>query len=839
MLDSAIDYPVGSMSEDFDWQADQGAGWERGVQETIPKAAGSRKRYWYSILVSLLALVAGGALASWLLSQHMNKLYTTVKLDILATHNLILHADQQRDVSLLTGVLSHESSNWVKSQKELAQEGLLFGRTSFGLYLPPGSEHTSDLADQYLNAPEDFKEITMSPNLTTATVTSDILYLIDYGNQVTDTVTLRRTEFYSHVGNRWLLAPPEKGFWGQWMTIREGRLSLRFPERDKKIAERLAVDLDAILDHMCKSLADVDCPDNLHASIILDSDSGSLVATSDPAIMLNGMSPIRLPAPTLVGTPVDDAGHQALLHGYASHIVAAMISQIVGWQCCEKGLFYQALLDKQLSQLNIRPWPLTQAEYQVMFRYPIIDIAKLQPVWSKAPLSLSSQATWRQIYSMVDFILESNPNISPAIIQRRLISSNDYRSWLAKNGFDTIGSALQNRWLQFVQTKIEKEHLPLPLPDQDIFLLCSSDYSDVGALYRYDLANGQIVPELTDRALQFMIPLPGDDGLLLQERPLQFSPPEVFMWQGGCELEVASQMTDALLFPIDSSNPNRLLFHSYEADRDGALYSQLNVEACTTGRCAIQPLQGFPVWTPDGRSTIIATDEGLLRMGDAQGQQLSAIGQGSYPFWIDDNTYGYVDNQPQPAIVIASTLDHHARALIPLETLTAAVSFNLPVEQLSIHSISVKQDEPNKLFVALNIADSTQHVQDRALIISYDLATGQANLLLRLERALTAYQPLRFSPGGRWLAVQSLDRTRTCWQLHLLNLHSNQTETFTSVYRFAYPDYDWSANGRWLLRIDRELLYLIAPDPDYQQVIFHGFPNCFFAAWVKDKVNCE
>jgi Tol biopolymer transport system component len=217
-----------------------------------------------------------------------------------------------------------------------------------------------------------------------------------------------------------------------------------------------------------------------------------------------------------------------------------------------------------------------------------------------------SLATWRQIYSMVDFILEFNPKISPAVLQRRLISSDDYRSWLAKNGLDTIGSSLQNRWLQFVQTKIENEHLPLPLPDQDIFLLCSSDYSDVGALYRYDLA------------------------------------------------------------------------------------------------------------------------------------------------------------------------------------------------------------------------------------------TGQANLLLRLERALTAYQPLRFSPGGRWLAVQSLDRTRTCWQLHLLNLHSNQTETFTSVYRFAYPDYDWSANGRWLLRIDRELLYLIAPDHDYQQVIFHGFPNCFFAAWVnKEKIDCK
>jgi hypothetical protein len=90
------------------------------------------------------------------------------------------------------------------------------------------------------------------------------------------------------------------------------------------------------------------------------------------------------------------------------------------------------------------------------------------------------------------------------------------------------------------------------------------------------------------------------------------------------------------------------------------------------------------------------------------------------------------------------------------------------------------------------------------------------------------------SPDARWLAIQSLDRTRTNWKLHLLNFQTDQIEVITSAYRFAFPDYDWSANGQWLLRIDRDFLYLLAPDHDYQR---DAFPNCSFAGWVNDQSN--
>ena len=123
------------MSEDLDWQADEEAGWEHGDLQTVPKVSGPRKRFWHIFLISLVALVAGGVLVYWLLNQNLEKRFTSAKLDILAIHNLILYADQQHDVSLITAVLSHENPKWAKVQKELAQKGLLFGRTSFSLYL--------------------------------------------------------------------------------------------------------------------------------------------------------------------------------------------------------------------------------------------------------------------------------------------------------------------------------------------------------------------------------------------------------------------------------------------------------------------------------------------------------------------------------------------------------------------------------------------------------------------------------------------------------------------------------------------------------------------------------
>ena len=122
-----------------------------------------------------------------------------------------------------------------------------------------------------------------------------------------------------------------------------------------------------------------------------------------------------------------------------------------------------------------------------------------------------------------------------------------------------------------------------------------------------------------------------------------------------------------------------------------------------------------------------------------------------------------------------------------------------------------------------------RQTQETSLLFPLDLSRGEHSL--------------GFSPDGRFLAA-----TGSLWQdvaqrneslpfgvLHLFDFETgNQkdilvnTDTFFPAFTF-----DWSRDGNWLaFTRDNNVISLMAPAYDYQQMIFHEEGNCTSLAWI-------
>ncbi|HET7090345.1 MAG TPA: hypothetical protein VFL17_17035, partial [Anaerolineae bacterium] len=123
----------------------------------------------------------------------------------------------------------------------------------------------------------------------------------------------------------------------------------------------------------------------------------------------------------------------------------------------------------------------------------------------------------------------------------------------------------------------------------------------------------------------------------------------------------------------------------------------------------------------------------------------------------------------------------------------------------------------------------------RSYVFLFDRRSGVISLRLQSDVG-SWFNFTDFSPDSRWLITSSSDFARFTWSLILHDIGRSETRTLTSLsqagYLHAFPEYEWSSNGQWLLVLDDGVLWLIAPDHDYQRTIVPQSPGCTLAAWV-------
>ena len=215
------------------------------------------------------------------------------------------------------------------------------------------------------------------------------------------------------------------------------------------------------------------------------------------------------------------------------------------------------------------------------------------------------------------------------------------------------------------------------------------------------------------------------------------------------------------------------------------------------------------------------------------------MGFGVAPFWLDGKTAGYARaagrlTGTNPGIFIVSLPESEPQMLLSLKALEPHLPEDVAVDNLLVRSIAPSPTDKDLLFILFAIYNPDEGKTNGGMLFSFQRQTGEITLRLQLPYNLPPYNPLSFSPDGRWLVLKTSARTGGDSNLYVHDIAANQTNLFPSTYPYGFPGYDWSADGQWLLRVENGFLHLVAPAYNYHQFLVHDFPSCKFAAWVQD-----
>ena len=822
------------MPTKLDWQTEDETAWEE--EPAVADTAAPQPR-WLLLMGAVVVLLLGSF--GWMLYRQANQRVAAAmqaaETEVLSSHRLVRQAMAQGDLELFRVLLSARDRSWARAQEDLLAAGFLFAPTPFGFQTQAAG--FSDPA------------VTLSPDLSAAEVRFAQPYTAE-GSETT--VTLQHTAVYRRGAQRWLLSPPGPDFWGEQMDQAGDRLTLVYPQRDEALARRLFIDLEARLVEMCRLLADLNCPPDLHVTVRLEYETPTVLALPAepirPLVFGNNLR-LGLPAPTLVGLPQDESTYQALFRGYARHVVTAVITQLVGYDCCRHGLVYQALLDRQLSQLRLRPWPEPPDQAAVGLG------THLAGHWEAAGVTYPTAEARNRLHALVDYLLAADGANSTAGMQRRLGQSNTYHTWLNHflDGAHLAGLlAVEDVPLLNLQAPAAPISPPVPLPEQSIQLVCQNDSERITTLYRYDPAMASLAQEYVraypDDGFVNITALAHEQGYVLHE---QVDGEVVSSWlalvQDNQEIVIAqdsvnnvSALSGMLFTGATSPSGRHLVLSTYGLDRMPEL-KLLDLAHCKPGDCSLQPLYGTPIWSPDGLKTLtleraVAQDslyrqwQTLIYRGDGWGQWLAMVGAGGTPFWLDDQRYGYVrlNDQNETEVVTAVINGGAARVWVQSSDLLPAIPSGERPDDLYIWQVALNPADNTVLALTATPTPADNVGPYYFFLVEGDTTSSNVDRVSLLFRDSIPTLP-EFSPDGRWLLFTSrgviahvVDATTD----RRVRLNPNSVRGIFS---------GWSADSQWLLQKHDDHLSLTAPAHDYRLIAQRDFAGCYHVFWVDEE----
>lgn len=816
----------------FEWQTDEDEKvWEPEPELAVVAAPRPRRRWLFLLLVGMVVAFAAFALYRHF-TQRVEQVTDETEQAVVDSYHLLRQTAEQQDRELFFQILSGRDPAWTNSQRDLLRANLLFDRSPLGLQgLPAASQVIS---------------VSLSPELTSAELVYEQAYQVERGRGLSETVRLRQTAVFRHGAGRWLYAPPTADFWGEPVVIERAQMSLFAPGRDAIIAGRLADDLAGAIAEACSLVneSQLDCP---HMTIHLDSDPAALVATAEPTWLLQAGHIVTLPTPSLVGLPADEAGYEALRQWYTLAVVARLLNEAAGWQCCKHVYFYQAMLDWQLAELGLQSWPLMPADYEAMIDRPLrhSELFDLWPVSDAVTLTAEAR---EQVYALVEFGLHRSPQTSALREQQRLRTSSSFLNWAIPlfGGFQE-DAILVREWQLFTYERSlsGQRPLPIPLPDEEIILMCASHpetpWDGLSDLYNYNLAADSTVRTLILRPIRFITALPDLPGLLVgveEERDGERWG-QLWSYQWGPGLIYEGPVADMLSWGANGRDSTGQYFvFSYLGEEGSFQYALVDGWNCRLEACRPQELPGRPVWSPDGTRLLAAgrdhvTGFSAIWYGGAEVSSLNQLGTGELPFWLDNETFGYVEldfeGEPTESGLIFQLLILRHRQFIETvvsnETLRALVPAEMRPNGLYMTGIYPVPDGSGRLLIR-GVAWGSGGLPDGTFFFMVDPQGRDYSWLWRSDAFF--WGDITFSPDGRWLAMDSTDQSgnnRTVYFYHL-----EQNRIVPLHHALFWGSYGWSADGQWFWAVQDDLLYLLALDYDYRVVRPLPVSGCRMAA---------
>ncbi len=625
--------------------------------------------------------------------------------------------------------------------------------------------------------------VNLSPDLTEAEVVVEQAYttlpsVAGRGVDITETVRLRQTLVFSLDAQRqeWLLGAPGADFWGKSIST-EGRfLTLIYPERDASIGSRLARDLDELLGRLCRETSAGACAPDTPLHMRLDTRLNSLALALNPDIAAArtiSSGQMALPAPTLIGLPVDEAGYRALLRYYGRtlvrEVVLAGIVQAPDWRTAE---LIQAGIDRQMNRLGLLAWP---------------DASAINtPIPSTLPVPDQDVA----LYCIED------AQLGGALL-RYTPGTQQWTKELALPPIVTL----------------------LTLPGGDGLLM--QELPPIGEGQAQDLPlprillwrDGQLATAFAGASETIVLPWPltfdpgGRRAILFADQ--NFSGIALLHLDrcnaNGCET------TPLAGYPAWSPDGAQLVLQEWRDESPRLLRgdgdAQTLVEIPTEGNIIAFP----PFW-------IDAETYGYVRNTYTQSSLSGPL----------DRTF---------EVIVASTRDDEPHTLVTTEELLAALPEGERSNTLAIGFPVIAAPGNSNIVLIFASAYETRTATSEpsyGVIFAYDWRSREVRSFIRLERNIVGFPIV--SPDGRWLAQNTWDGASAHASLILYNLAQGKSQTFnfTPGSRFLLGGlmYGWSSDGRWLEALDDGVLHLIAPDYEYEHIVIPASPGCAFAAWV-------
>lgn len=839
----------------LDWPEAEDAAATAPEPAETPAPIRPRRRWLYVAAIGGL-VVALVAVLYWQLDRRSTLAQARLTSEVAASHATILDAAQRGDGELFVSFLSGRDAAWSRAQERLVRAGGFVDRAAFDLHWTPAAPVSPT--------------VTLAPDLRAAELTAPQAYVVAIGNGLTETITLQQTAIYRRGPDRWLYSPPEEDFWGQAQAMGNRYVRVHYHARDADVVEPLARDMDAALAELCRLVGEL-CAGNIFIDLTFSTDPAALSEYRTPQDTWAGGGKLTLPTPTLFGRPADDAAYRALSRAYTSRVVSAAAANLAGWACCNDQLFYGALLDAQLGQLGLRPWPLEAAAHETLVARPELlrDVEGLWPGGNATPEQRLA------VYALVDFLVARND--APIIEMQRLLldeSTGDYWSWLARvtNGAFASPAAFERALLSYSAERRRVTAPPLPLPAQVLQLVCRQADAVWPALYRYDSVNGQLTyeQELTGFEEPMIVGLPGREGIAVFAREREQEFPLTYLWRDGETTTVYPGATD--------SNPRLIALP--DAPKDDALlvvhegspvYALLLLNGCLQPQatCMTTPLLGAIAYSPDATRSLLVAGEpspfsdqvGTPRiyLGDAEGQVHSSqdfVEAGISPFWLSDDTFGYVatrqDNSGQEQVILRTIAP--SRGNIRLTASADGSLFSVQDLEPLVGSrvengLTIDRVLPNSAADELLVFTAGPGIPEQAnLALTYDLTTGELRPRFALADETFDYRrayrrAYRFSPDDRWLAVSTLAWSATPgvqgtvdWWVYVHATDSSLTRRYALRAGDTWPAHwlsDWSADGRWLALATGGYVRLVAPQEDYSLPIILPDMACSAAVWVQ------
>jgi hypothetical protein len=420
---------------DFDWRVadEQSAAPAPAAAEQSPPAKPHQLGRWLVLAAVLLVLGAGGGWLYGEARQRTEAARRAAEAEILGSHHLLLQADAAGDRELATNLLSGRDRAWAAQQRARIEAGTLLSEPGLGL----------------VAAGEEAAVGWLAPALDEAAVV--MTQTVHFAGE-DEAGALARTWLYRRGQGGWLYAPPPDpaAYWGEGRQQRLERLTIQFPARDEALAMRLATAMEAALAQACATVA---CSDDLEMVVVLATQPGngelSVLDALDELIF--GRGALYLPTPSLIGEPVDESGFNLLARAYTRPLLlAALGRELWSWECCDHAPLFQALLDAQLAQLGMQPWPLTRTDYEFLVARDFRLFEDTMASWYGQAFSRERDAAWLQAHAVVAFLLAENPGANLGAMAVALNEAPSTWHWAFAFLGERVGDAeLEARWEAF------------------------------------------------------------------------------------------------------------------------------------------------------------------------------------------------------------------------------------------------------------------------------------------------------------------------------------------------------------------------------------------------------